>query len=53
MDELRFYIFLTVFQSYKDDGKVIIKKGCVQWKPVHGMEDFRLKQVSNPGSLDH
>ena len=30
--------FSKVFQSYQDDGKVIMK-GCVHWKP----KDFRLK----------
>ena len=28
-----FTSFLTVFQSYQDDGQVIMK-GCVQWNPV-------------------
>ena len=28
-----FTSFPTVFQSYQDDGRVIVK-GCVQWNPV-------------------
>ena len=27
-----FTSFLTLVQSYEDDGKMI-RKGCVQWKP--------------------
>ena len=34
-----FTSFLTVFQSYKDDERLIMK-GCVQWNPVYGCEDF-------------
>ena len=30
-----FTSFSTVFQSYQDDGRMIIK-GCVQWNPVYG-----------------
>ena len=30
MDELPFYILFTVYQSYQDDGKLIMK-GCVQY----------------------
>ena len=30
-----FTFFLTVFQSYQDDGWVIMK-GCVLWIPVYG-----------------
>ena len=30
----------TVFQSYQDDGLVIMK-GCVQWNCVYGWKDFR------------
>ena len=28
-----FTSFSTVFQSYLDDGRVIVK-GCMQWNPV-------------------
>ena len=35
MDDLQFYVFSTVFQSYQDDGQVIMK-GCVQWNPDFG-----------------
>ena len=30
-----FMSFSTVFQSYQDDGRMIMK-GCVQWNPVNG-----------------
>ena len=30
-----FTSFLTVFQSYQDDGWMIMK-GCVQWNSVYG-----------------
>ena len=35
MDDLRFYVFFKVFQSYRDDGKLIMK-GCVQWNYSYG-----------------
>ena len=35
MDDLRFYVLLTVFQSYQDDVRTIIK-GFVQWNSVYG-----------------
>ena len=38
MDDLQFYIFLTVFQSYQDNGWLI--KGWLQWNPVYGRKDF-------------
>ena len=50
-DFLCFYVFLTVFQSYLDDGRVIIK-GFVQLNLVYNWKDSRLKWVSNPGPLD-
>ena len=28
----------TVFQSYQDDGRMIMK-GCVQWNPVYGSSE--------------
>ena len=31
----------TVFQSYQDDGQVIMK-GCVQWNPVYVRKDPHL-----------
>ena len=34
-----FTSFSTVFQSYQDDGWMIMK-GCVQLNPVYGLEDF-------------
>ena len=30
-----FMSFSKVFQSYQDDGRMIMK-GCVQWNPVYG-----------------
>ena len=33
MDDLRFYGFFTLFQSYQDEERVIMK-GCVQWNSV-------------------
>ena len=30
MDDMRFYVLSTVFQSYQDDGSLIMK-GCFQW----------------------
>ena len=30
-----FMFFSTVFQSYQDDGWVIMN-GCVEWNPVYG-----------------
>ena len=34
-----FTFFSTVFKSYQDDGRVIMK-GCVQWNSVYCGEDF-------------
>ena len=34
-----FTSFLTVFQSYQDDGRLMML-GCVQWNSVHAEEDF-------------
>ena len=31
--------FLTVFQSYQDDVRMIMK-GCVQWNSVYSCDDF-------------
>ena len=39
MDDLRFHVLFTVFQLYQDDERLIMK-GCVQWNPVYGLEDF-------------
>ena len=33
MDDLRFYVPFTVFQSYQDDGRLIMN-GCVQWSSI-------------------
>ena len=34
-----FMTFSTVFQSYQEDGRIIMKD-CVQWNPVYGWEEF-------------
>ena len=56
MEDLRFYVFSTVFQSYmyQDDGLMIII-GCVRWNPVYGWKVFasseartRNRQISRP-----
>ena len=36
---LDFTAFSTVFQSYQDDG-MLIMKGCVQWNTIYSSEDF-------------
>ena len=46
-----FTSFSTVFQSYQDDVRVMMK-GCVQWNLVYGWKVFRLKRGLNPGLLD-
>ena len=38
--------FSTVYQSYHDDVKVIMK-GCVQWKSVYCRKDFSLERCLN------
>ena len=40
----RFYVLLTVFQSYQDKERVIIT-GCVQWNPASGR-----KLIASSGS---
>ena len=35
----KFTSFSTVLQSYEDN-EWMIMKGCVQWNPVYGLEDF-------------
>ena len=39
-----FTSFSTVFQSYQDDGWVIME-GCVQWNLVYRRKDFRLSSA--------
>ena len=36
-------ILTTVFRSYQDSGKVIMK-GFEQWNPIYGRKDFQLEQ---------
>ena len=43
--------FLIVFQSYQDDGWVLMN-GCVQWNLVCGWTEFHLQQDLKPGPLD-
>ena len=40
-----FTSFSTVFQSYQDDGQMIMK-GCVQWNP------FMVEKISPSGGID-
>ena len=35
-----FTSFLTAFQSYPDDGRVVMK-GCVQWDPDYVWKEIR------------
>ena len=46
MDELGFYVPSTVFQSFRDDGRVNMK-GSVQWSAVKVREESRLQRDSN------
>ena len=46
-----FLIFLTVFQSYQHDGRVIIKR-CVLWNYVYDWKGLRLERGSNPDPLN-
>ena len=46
-----FTTFSTVFQSYQNDGMVIMKS-FVQWNHIYDWKDFRLERVSNPKLLD-
>ena len=41
MDDMQsiFTSFSTVFQSYQDNGRLIMK-GCAQWNSIYGWEDF-------------
>ena len=53
-----FIAFLTVFQLYSVDGKVImIMKDYVQWNLIYGWKDFRINQgfffFLNLGPLDY
>ena len=45
-----FTSFTTIFQSYLDTGRVIVK-GCLQWNPVYERKEFCL-QESNSEPLD-
>ena len=47
-----FTFFSTVFKSYQDNGRVIMK-GCVPWNPVCDRKDFRSQVDSNSGPLDN
>ena len=51
VDDLSIYVLSNSIQSYQEDG-VMIMKSYVQWNPVYGWNDYRLKQVSIPGPLD-
>ena len=50
MNGLQFYGLLIVFQTYQDDGRVIMK-GCVQWNPVYGWKNLILPTAGlGPGT---
>ena len=54
MNRLMIYIFIsfsTMFQSYQDNGRVIMK-GCVPWNLMYGGKDFHFHCESNAGPLD-
>ena len=40
-----FTSFLTAFQSYKDNKRVIMK-GCLQWSPIYSRKEFLLEPVT-------
>ena len=42
--------FSTVFQSYRDNGRVLMK-GCVQWDLIYSWEDFCLQQGLSPDCM--
>ena len=46
MDELGFYVPSTVFQSFRDNGRVNMK-GSVQWSAVWVREESRLQRDLN------
>ena len=46
-----FMSFSKIFQSYQDNGLVIMK-GCVQWNPVYNEKDLCPRFDSNPRPLD-
>ena len=49
MDDCYFTSFLTVFESYQDDWKVIMR-GCVQWNLVYSWK--KNPSIANPGLVD-
>ena len=48
---LRFTPFSAVFQSYQDDGQIIMK-GCVQWNPFTG-EKISVSCMAQIVSIEH
>ena len=46
-----FMSFSTVFQSYQDNG-LMIMKSCEQWNPVYDRKDLCLRWGWNPRLLD-
>ena len=46
MDDLRFWFFSTVFQSYQDDGGMIIKRAVCNGIP------FKLEEISPQAGLE-
>ena len=42
MSDFRFTSFFTVFQSFQNDGWVIMK-GCIQWNPLYAFSGSRIR----------
>ena len=51
MDKLGFYVPSTVFQSFRDDGRVNVK-GSVQWSAIYVREESRLHQQDEPVAFE-
>ena len=51
MDNSQFFVVLTVFHSYYDDEKMIMKDK-LGWNPFYGYKDYRFQLVSNSRPLD-
>ena len=45
-----FMSFSTVFQSYQDNGQMIMK-GCVQWNSIYGWEEVSSSGAGTQDSL--
>ena len=45
------FLFSTVFLPYQDNERTIMK-GCVQWNPLYGLEDFASSGIRTRGPLE-